>query len=83
MKRPSELMDENKVAFYGDFIPAMVFLENAVTEAIECLGKTGQVYVINKDMLHRLQIFADLLDYEVEVMDFKDGADDFYYMEIV
>ncbi|MGG4434460.1 hypothetical protein AAXE64_07860 [Priestia megaterium] len=83
MKRPSELMNENKVVFYGDFIPAMVFLGNAVTEAIECLCKTGQVYVENKDMLHRLQIFVDLLNYEVEVMEYKDGKDNYYYMEIV
>lgn len=83
MKRPSELMNENKVAFYGDFIPAMVFLENAVTEAIECLGKTGQVYVINNDMLHRLQIFADLLDCEVETAEYKHESGKYYYMEII
>lgn len=83
MKSIHELVNEDKVVFCGDYIPQMVYINGAVTEAIEELAKTRMTNVENEVMLQRVAAFADLMDYELEVMSMNEDGMFWYYIEVV
>ncbi|AKO91996.1 hypothetical protein BEH_07715 [Priestia filamentosa] len=83
MKTPEQLIQEDKVAFYGSFISSMVYINEAVTEAIEEMVAVGYVSVESESMVQRIEAFADLLGYELEVMPDADSDDYWYDVEVV
>jgi hypothetical protein len=83
LKTPAQLIQEDKVVFYGSFIQSMVYINEAVTDAIMELIIKGIVSVETESMIQRIEAFADLFGYELETIPEADGDDYWYDVEVV
>lgn len=83
MKTPAQLIQEDKVTFYGCFPRSMVYINEAVTEAIEDMSQTGFISVETTTMLERIKEFGDLLGYKLDIIPDADGDNSWYDIEVL